>query len=113
MPAATHSAAEWAAKQLLKVDWVVRHWHLSQWQRTRPALFSQLRRILSPDDFLYGLNAPVLAPHSIIVMGDMKRKSYKQTLLTKYFRRQPKKPVEKYKQKKLTRYFKIRRNTGK
>ena len=113
MPAAIHSAAEWASRQLLKVDWVVRHYHLSRLQRTRPALFSQLRRCLSPDDFLYGLSAPVLAEHSIIVMGDIDRKSYKQTLLTKYFRRRPKKLVEKYKQKTLIQYFKIRRNTGK
>ena len=111
MPAAIGSLAEWAVRQLLHDDWVVRHHHLSRLRCTRPRLFDKVCFLLSPDDSIYAYNAPAMPEYSVFIMKDMARKGYKQTMLTQYFKRRQK-PVRKYTQTKLNQYFKRRRSTN-
>ena len=79
------STAEYAAAQLRRMDWIVRHALLSRIRTRRPALYNQIIAIMSPDECLYGSDSvPVLAAHSIVILCDRPKPT--QTKITKFFK---------------------------
>ena len=85
MPKQFASTAEWAKAQLLKMDWVLRHHHLEAMAANKPALFDQVRCLLTPLESKYGRNSPRLLEGVVILKDDPNRpRGGRQTTLETY-----------------------------
>ena len=76
---------------MLKMDWQLRHYHLSVLSVSRPALFGAIINQLTPDECLWGgCSCPKLIPGNVIIARDIDRKNgqFKQVKLDRYFLKQ-------------------------
>ena len=98
------------AQWLRGEDWVTRHEQFNRiaQQRRRQALIEQIRAEMTPDELIGGQASAVVWPHGrSIPLHNVKRRRAKQTKITDYFKKAPKKKVGR--QMKLERYFVKRR----
>ena len=98
-----NTTADWAVAQLRQNDWVTRHEMIRGFDISRPRLYDQICKRMSPSELICGTASGVQADHATIILKDKVRKHYKQTSLHMYFRRAVKKP--KFKQLTLDTFF--------
>ena len=83
-----NSTVEYAATQLRRMDWIIRHKWMARLQVKKPKVYDEILKIMTPDEMLDGKDTmPALAENTVIVMKNRpKMKHLVQTKLTKYFK---------------------------
>ena len=106
------TAARWAVRQVLPMDWEARHIVLHRLAQNRPRTFVRMIRVMAPDQCLYGLSTGVTTTQSVIILKDKPgNRRTKTTLVQKRlvdygFVKKP-----KFTQKSLHHYFKVKAKT--
>ena len=83
------STAAWAAAQLRRMGWRMRHLQLASLYEIKPLLHEHIQSLLDPTESLHAVSMPVISPGTVIVLKDKpKPKTSKnkmvQTSLLKY-----------------------------